>query len=102
MRGSLAETKNNGVGIVGSRYATPYGRAVSERFGRELAASGVTVVSGGAVGIDTAAHRGAALSLPAVGQWRTRKRVPGAAGWMWTTRSKTESYSRRLLRVAAR
>jgi DNA protecting protein DprA len=59
IRGSLAEAKNNGVGIVGSRHATPYGRSVSERFGRELAQSGVTVVSGGAVGIDAAAHRGA-------------------------------------------
>lgn len=62
IRGSLAGAKNNGVGIVGSRHATPYGRAVSERFGRELAAQGVTVVSGGAVGIDAAAHRGAAAS----------------------------------------
>lgn len=59
VRGSLADAKNNGVGIVGSRHATPYGRSVSERFGRELAAQGVTVVSGGAVGIDAAAHRGA-------------------------------------------
>jgi DNA processing protein len=59
MRGSLADVKTNSVGIVGSRHATPYGRGVSERFGRELAAQGVTVVSGGAVGIDAAAHRGA-------------------------------------------
>jgi len=59
IRGSLAEAKNNGVGIVGSRHATPYGKGVSERFGRELAGQGVTVVSGGAVGIDAAAHRGA-------------------------------------------
>ena len=58
-RGSLAHTNGNGVGIVGSRHATPYGRGVSERFGRELSAQGVTVVSGGAVGIDAAAHRGA-------------------------------------------
>jgi DNA processing protein len=59
VRGSLAEMKANGVGIVGSRHATPYGRGVAEKFGRELAAQGVTVVSGGAVGIDAAAHRGA-------------------------------------------
>ena len=62
VRGSLAGAKNNGVGIVGSRHATPYGCAVSERFGRELASQGVTVVSGGAVGIDAAAHRGAVAS----------------------------------------
>ena len=36
VRGSLAEVKANSVGIVGSRHATPYGRGVAERFGREL------------------------------------------------------------------
>ncbi len=45
----LAGTNGNGVCIVGSRHATPYGRRVSERFGRELEAKGVTVASGGAV-----------------------------------------------------
>jgi DNA processing protein len=59
VRGTLAEVKANCVGIVGSRHATPYGRGVSERFARELSSQGVTVVSGGAVGIDAAAHRGA-------------------------------------------
>ena len=59
VRGSLAEVKANSVGIVGSRHATPYGRGVAERFGRELSSQGMTVVSGGAVGIDAAAHRGA-------------------------------------------
>jgi len=44
---------------VGSRHATPYGRGVAERFARELAGQGVTVVSGSADGIDAAAHRGA-------------------------------------------
>ena len=57
VRRKLAEVKNSGVGIVGSRHATPYGRGVSKSFGRELSAQGVTVVSGGAVGIDAAAHR---------------------------------------------
>lgn len=47
------------VAIVGSRRATPYGRGVSERFARQLAERSIAVVSGGAVGIDTAAHRGA-------------------------------------------
>ncbi|MEW5762884.1 MAG: DNA-processing protein DprA [Bacillota bacterium] len=47
------------VAIVGARAATPYGRAVAARLAEELGAVGVTVVSGLARGIDTAAHRGA-------------------------------------------
>lgn len=44
VRGSLAETKNNGIGIVGSRHATAYGRGIAERFGLELSSQGVTVI----------------------------------------------------------
>jgi DNA processing protein len=47
------------VAVVGSRRATPTGLAVSRRLSGELAAAGVTVVSGLARGIDGAAHRGA-------------------------------------------
>ena len=47
------------VGIVGSRRPTPYGEAVAEELAKELAAAGVVVVSGLAIGIDAAAHRGA-------------------------------------------
>jgi DNA processing protein len=45
--------------VVGSRAAGTYGRYTAERLSRELALRGVTVVSGLARGIDTAAHRGA-------------------------------------------
>jgi DNA processing protein len=48
-----------GVAIVGTRRPTNYGSAVAQRFGRDLAHSGASVVSGMARGIDTAAHRGA-------------------------------------------
>ena len=47
------------VAIVGTRTATPYGRAIATRLGRELALLGVSVVSGLARGIDAAAHQGA-------------------------------------------
>jgi DNA processing protein len=46
------------VAIVGSRNATPYGVGVASEMGAELADRGWTVVSGGAFGIDAAAHRG--------------------------------------------
>jgi DNA processing protein len=47
------------VAIVGTRRATPAGREIAGQFGRELAARGVRVVSGLALGIDAAAHEGA-------------------------------------------
>ena len=47
------------VGIVGARRATPYGVAVARQLGRGLSAAGVPVVSGLALGVDSAAHAGA-------------------------------------------
>jgi DNA processing protein len=47
------------VAIVGSRRPSPYGEAVAEQLGAELARAGVIVISGLAVGIDAGAHRGA-------------------------------------------
>jgi DNA processing protein len=47
------------VAIVGSRRPSPYGEAVAEQLGSDLAKSKVIVVSGLALGIDAAAHRGA-------------------------------------------
>jgi len=45
--------------VIGSRVASTYGMFVTERLCRELAWHGITIVSGMARGIDTAAHRGA-------------------------------------------
>jgi DNA processing protein len=59
VRGELKESDSRAVAVVGSRRATAYGRAAAERLARELVERGVTVVSGLANGIDTAAHTGA-------------------------------------------
>jgi DNA processing protein len=59
VRGALVEGDTLAVAVVGSRRATPYGLTVAETLAAELAARGVTIVSGLARGIDTAAHRGA-------------------------------------------
>ncbi|MGH8865481.1 MAG: DNA-processing protein DprA [Burkholderiales bacterium] len=57
--------------VVGSRNATPQGSANAEDLGRELSDGGFTIVSGLALGIDAAAHRGglagASSSLAVVG-----------------------------------
>ena len=48
-----------GVSIIGARKATPYGRGCARRFASIAAELGVCVVSGGALGCDSEAHRGA-------------------------------------------
>jgi len=59
VNGTLIDQDEVAVAIVGSRRASMYGIETSERLGYELALQGVTVVSGMARGIDSAAHRGA-------------------------------------------
>jgi DNA processing protein len=59
IRGDLRREDALGIAIVGSRRGSPYGLRTAERLGADLGGRGVTVVSGLARGVDTAAHRGA-------------------------------------------
>lgn len=60
VKGTL-ENSATAIGIVGSRQASGYGIATTQKMARELARQGITVVSGMARGVDAAAHRGALL-----------------------------------------
>ncbi|MEO5989174.1 MAG: DNA-processing protein DprA [Candidatus Eisenbacteria bacterium] len=57
--GALTHPPARSVALVGSRAASPYGRAMADRLARDLVALGYAVVSGLARGIDAAAHEGA-------------------------------------------
>lgn len=65
VKGSLGEKDKNAVAMVGSRQTTHYGIETARKLAYQLSYVGVTVVSGGARGIDTAAHQG---SLQAKGR----------------------------------
>jgi DNA protecting protein DprA len=93
---------------VGSRRATSYGREVARGLGHELAADGLTVISGLSFGVDTCAHRGALAAGPTVAvlacgadvaypaaqrpQWRRicdeglvlSELPPGTVPWRWS------------------
>lgn len=62
VRGRWPPPEGPRAAIVGSRRPSPYGEAVAEQLGADLARAGVIVISGLALGIDAAAHRGALLS----------------------------------------
>ncbi len=56
--GTLTEEDQNSVAIVGTRMPTQYGKTYSSKFAKELSSKNITIVSGMARGIDSAAHRG--------------------------------------------
>jgi len=57
--GELRAEDSRAVAVIGSRHASHYGKSMAETVSGQLAAAGVTVVSGLARGIDSAAHRAA-------------------------------------------
>jgi DNA processing protein len=59
VKGQLTAKDKNAVAMVGSRMTTHYGVEAARKLAYQLAYVGVTVVSGGARGIDTASHQGA-------------------------------------------
>jgi len=59
VKGALTAKDKNAVAMVGSRMTTHYGLEAARKLAYQLAYVGVTVVSGGARGIDTASHQGA-------------------------------------------
>lgn len=59
IRGTLTEADRVSVAIVGSRRCSAYGRRMAQQLSRDLAARGITVVSGLARGIDSVAHTAA-------------------------------------------
>lgn len=61
--GNLLDVDNNVyIGVVGTRKASDYALKVADIMSRGVAQSGAVIVSGGALGVDSAAHRGAILS----------------------------------------
>lgn len=59
VKGRLSAQDKNAIAMVGTREATHYGLETARKLAYQLAYLGITVVSGGARGIDTAAHQGA-------------------------------------------
>ncbi len=58
-KGNLPSEHKPSAAIIGARSCTPYGRQEAEYFGKILAENGVQVISGMALGVDQAGHRGA-------------------------------------------
>jgi len=56
VKGDLTPQDRYAIGVVGTRLASSYGKIIAEKFSKELAQKGLTIVSGMARGIDTISH----------------------------------------------
>lgn len=59
IRGDVRLLSRPGIAVVGTRHPSPYGAGMAEMLSRDLAARRLTILSGMARGVDTAAHKGA-------------------------------------------
>ncbi|HEX2919046.1 MAG TPA: DNA-processing protein DprA [Edaphobacter sp.] len=59
IRGDASLLSRPGIAVVGTRHPSTYGAGMAEMLSRDLAARGLTILSGMARGVDTAAHKGA-------------------------------------------
>jgi len=59
VKGTICKEDERAIAIVGTRLPTLYGLSTAEKLARELSVYGITIISGMARGIDSAAHRGA-------------------------------------------
>jgi DNA processing protein len=59
VRGDVRQLERPGIAIVGTRAPSPYGAGMAEMLARDLAKRRLTILSGMARGVDTAAHKGA-------------------------------------------
>jgi DNA processing protein len=72
LRGDAQLLASPSIAVVGTRHPTPYGAGMAEMLSRDLAHRGLTIVSGMARGVDTAAHKGAlAAKRPTIAVWGT-------------------------------
>lgn len=62
VRGPVGLLSRPSIAVVGTRYPTVYGSGMSEMLSRDLALRRMTILSGMARGVDTAAHKGALIA----------------------------------------
>ena len=96
VKGDPSLLRRRALAVVGSRNATPQGMQTAEAFAKALAVQGLCIVSGLALGIDAAAHRGAlaanGATVAIIGTGADRIYRPATASWRWPSPSAAPSF----------